>query len=336
LIWVSVTPILASVASRIRAICLELRTSGTRVRRASRKTGWPPAVVARIFQLMGEVSEPGPPTREELVGIIRRSLALLREDDPLRHELVGLLAESLATRTETRAFLERLDERFAEQRKTMDERFAEQRKTMDERFAELRKENAERFEKIDERFEKIDERFEKIDERFAEQRKENAERFEAMDRRFEAMQLQMDRRFDEARREREDHVRRMDVIVGGLQRRAGRNLEDLLAGTLRLALGLSEIRPEHVRLRQTVQDTTGKIGPAGRTYEYDILAINGQAVVFEVKSNPKAEDVERFADKADLVAEELARPDLRRVLLTLVRSDEVIETCELRQVELTI
>jgi hypothetical protein len=234
-------------------------------------------------------------SREEVVALIRTELPkLLREDEPLRHEMLGLLAESVVTRGEVTALLEEIRGH--------------------------REETRTHFEAMQEQMDR---------------------RFEATERRFEAMQEQMDRRFDEARQHREelrrfieDLRRWMEVTVGGLQNRAGRNLEDLVAGTLRLALGLTDIEPEHVRLRQTIEDTHGRIGPRGRRYEYDILAIDGQAVVFEVKSTPDPEDVERFADKAELVAGALGRP-VRSVLLTLGRRDDVVEACRRRGVELT-
>ena len=74
-----------------------------------------------------------------------------------------------------------------------------------------------------------DERFERLFNELRESREESNRRFEEMreesNRRFEAME----RRFDNL----EDWV---GIVVGGFQRRAGRKLEDAIAGTLRLAL----------------------------------------------------------------------------------------------------
>lgn len=47
--------------------------------------------------------------------------------------------------------------------------------------------------------------------------------------------------------------------------------------------------------------------------------------MFEIKSVAEVEDVERFADKARLVAETLGRPALRRVLVTLDKSQEIVD-----------
>jgi hypothetical protein len=166
-------------------------------------------------------------------------------------------------------------------------------------------------------------------------------RFEAMDRRFEAMQADMDRRFEAMQQALiglggriEDLKHWVDAQVGGFGRRAGRALEDTIAGTLRYALGLRDIRPGHLRLRQKVEDRDGMIGPRERTYEYDLLLANGDAVVFEVKSFPDVEDVQRFADKADLAARALGGRAVSRVLVTLDKPPEVLAACAARDVRL--
>jgi hypothetical protein len=55
-----------------------------------------------------------------------------------------------------------------------------------------------------------------------------------MDRRFEAM----DRRFEAVLAEMRDQRDWVGVTVGGFQRRSGRGLEDAIAGTLHIALGV--------------------------------------------------------------------------------------------------
>jgi hypothetical protein len=163
-------------------------------------------------------------------------------------------------------------------------------------------------------------------------------RFEAlqaeMDRRFEALQAEMDRRFEAMERRFEASDRRMADLkswvqtnVGGLQRRAGRNLEDTIAGTLRFALDVTDIRPDQIQLRRKVRDTEGLIGPKGRDYEYDILASNGGTFVFEIKSVAEVEDVQRLADKAMLVERVLGRPVAGRILVTLDRPREIVAAC---------
>jgi hypothetical protein len=168
-------------------------------------------------------------------------------------------------------------------------------------------------------------------------RQEARERFEAMDRRFEAIDRRfeaMDRRFDEADRRDQDTRDWVGVVVGGFQTRAGRNLEDAVAGTLRVALGMKDLDADTIKLRQKVQDSEGLIGPPGRSYEYDIFVSNGGTCVFEVKSVPDTEDVDRFADKCNLVARALGLKQMRRVIVTLAKTPELRRYCEAREITL--
>ncbi|MBI4612225.1 MAG: hypothetical protein HY720_01310 [Planctomycetes bacterium] len=153
-------------------------------------------------------------------------------------------------------------------------------------------------------------RFEEMDKRFE-------VRFEAIDKRFEAVDL----RFEALR----DWV---SLVVGRLQTRAGRHLENTVAGALRLALSMYDITPDQVLLRQKIADVEGKIGPKGREYEFDILAKNGETYIFEVKSTPEAEDVLRFNDKAELAASILKPPVWKKVLVTLDKDAEVLRKAE--------
>ncbi|MBI2571009.1 MAG: hypothetical protein HYV63_28725 [Candidatus Schekmanbacteria bacterium] len=203
------------------------------------------------------------------------------------------------------------------------------RREMERLLAELtamREESNRRFEAMDRRFEAVDRRFEAVDQRFDAM----DQRFDAMDQRFDAM----DQRFDAMDQRIADFGHHLDVVVGGLQRRAGRNLEEMVAGTLRYALDRTDLKAEHVRLRQHVEDRTGLIGPAGRRYEYDILAIDGRICVFEVKSTPDNEDVDRFRDKCDLVERELGRGPIERVLVTLDKTPRLRRYCDARGVVL--
>lgn len=151
-----------------------------------------------------------------------------------------------------------------------------------------------------------------------------AARFEAMDRRFEVVNRRfevMDTRFEGLR----DWV---SLVVGHLQTRVGRRLEDTVAGALRLALGMYDIAPGQIRLRQKIVDADGRIGPAGREYEFDILAKDGETYVFEVKSALEVEDVVRFNDKADLAIASLRPARWKKVLVTLDKDAEVLRKAD--------
>jgi len=211
---------------------------------------------------------------------------------------------------------------------------------MDRRFEEAREESNRRFEVVDRRFEAMDRRFEEAREesnkrfeeareesnkRFEEAREESNKRFETVDRRFEELIFVIGK-IKEDVKNHEDFV---NIIVGGFQRRAGRSLENMVAGTLRYALDRGDITSDNLKLREKVKDTRGMLGKKDREYEYDILLSKGKDIVFEIKSCPDKEDIERFADKCELIIKEKC-PDknkIEKVLVTLDKSSEVVETC---------
>lgn len=166
-------------------------------------------------------------------------------------------------------------------------------------FGQFRTEVNERFEKIDERFEKIDERFEEISQQIA----------------YMSQQI--------ARTDA-----KVDLTVGGFQRRAGRKLENMVAEVLRFGLKRQDVSADNVRLRQTLADVEGVVGPAGRTYEVDILVDNSSLVVFEVKSAAcKVEEIDRFADKVALVRRQHPDKAVEGALISLEPADTVKARC---------
>ena len=169
-------------------------------------------------------------------------------------------------------------------------------------FGQFRSEVNERFEKIDGRFEKIDGRFEKIDGQLEQMKQQTAEIKDKSDK--------------------------IALAVGGFQRRAGRKLEDVVAGALRFGLKRQDVSADNVRLRQKLADVEGVVGPVGRTYEVDILIDNGSLLVFEVKSAAsKAEEVDRFADKVELVRRQHPDKAVEGALISLEPADSVKARC---------
>ncbi|MEW5766814.1 MAG: hypothetical protein AB1797_04195 [bacterium] len=235
---------------------------------------------------------------EHILKILPR---LLKRDDRFRHEVSIILSEAFATRGELKQILEEIQK---------------SREETNRRFEESREETNRRFEESDRRFDLQIKELQAF-------RKETAERFAAMDKRFDAM----DKRFEDQK----DWVAR---VVGGLQGRAGRNLEDVIAGTLRVALNRRDIRPENIIMRKKFLDDEGKIGPVGRDYEIDIYAHNSESIIFEVKSYAEPEDVVRFNDKAELVKEKLNLPSPSKILITLQKGREMVELCRRLGVEL--
>lgn len=173
-------------------------------------------------------------------------------------------------------------------------------------FGQFRTEVNERFEKIDERFEKIDERFEQMSQQIADINQQIA---------YMSQQI--------ARTDA-----KVDLTVGGFQRRAGRKLENMVAEVLRFGLKRQDVSADNVRLRQTLADVEGVVGPAGRTYEVDILVDNSSLVVFEVKSAAcKVEEIDRFADKVALVRRQHPGKAVEGALISLEPADTVKARC---------
>jgi hypothetical protein len=162
-------------------------------------------------------------------------------------------------------------------------------------FSKFRSEVNERFEKVDGRFEKVDGRLD-----------------------------QMNQRMDGI----SDKTDKLALAVGGFQRRAGRKLEDVVAGALRFGLKRQDVSADNVRLRQKLADVEGMVGPAGRTYEVDILIDNSSLLVFEVKSAAcKVEEVDRFADKVELARQQHPDKVVEGALISLESADSVKARC---------
>ena len=162
-------------------------------------------------------------------------------------------------------------------------------------FGQFRTEVNERFEKVDERFEKVDEQFDQVKQQMAETK---------------------------------DRTDKLALAVGGFQRRAGRKLEDVVAGALRYGLKRQDVSADNVRLRQKLVDVEGVVGPAGRTYEVDILIDNSSLLVFEVKSAAcKVEEVDRFADKVELVRRQHPDKAVEGALISLEPANTVKARC---------
>ena len=121
---------------------------------------------------------------------------------------------------------------------------------------------------------------------------------------------------------------KVDLTVGGFQRRAGRKLENMVAEVLRFGLKRQDVSADNMRLRQKLADVEGVVGPAGRTYEVDILVDNSSLVVFEVKSAAcKVEEIDRFADKVALVRRQHPGKAVEGALISLEPADTVKARC---------
>ncbi|MFZ2071271.1 MAG: hypothetical protein WAV32_06720 [Halobacteriota archaeon] len=177
---------------------------------------------------------------------------------------------------------------------------------------------------------KSDERFERLLQELRAFREDTNRRFEAVDKRFEAVDKRFEEvyhRFDKVDTDFKDLKDWVGIVVGGLQRRAGRSLEDAVAGTLRIALG-KEVKPGNIMMRKKIMDDEGLIGRAGREYEIDLCITNEESLIFEIKSYAEEEDIERFNDKAELVIKKLGLKKAEKALITLDKHPSVVKLCD--------
>ncbi len=215
-------------------------------------------------------------------------------------------------------------------------------------FTAFRQEQRQNFQQVDKRFEQVDQRFEQVNQRFEQvnQRFEQVDqRFEQVDQRFEQLSQEVRDLRDQVSqemRELDDHLSQemrdlrdwVELIAGRLQARVGRNLEHIVAGALRLGLSRPDIDPQNVRLRQKISDPTGLVYKPGKQKEVDLVAQDGELLVFEVKSAPDVDDVDEFADKVELVR--LQNPDKRvtGVFVAVGAEADVRQYCTQRGVQL--
>ena len=162
---------------------------------------------------------------------------------------------------------------------------------------------------------------------FYEYMKKSDERFESLLQELRAFREDTNRRFDKVDSDAKDLKDWVGVVVGGFQRRAGRSLEDAVAGTLRIALG-RDVKPENIVLRKKIKDDEGMIGRPGRSYEIDLCLTNEECLVFEIKSYAKPDEIENFNEKAELVKKKLGLKKLEKALITLEKHPSVMKQCE--------
>jgi hypothetical protein len=177
---------------------------------------------------------------------------------------------------------------------------------------------------------KSDERFERLLRELREFREDTNRRFEEVYRRFEAIDTRFEevyRRFNKVDTDFKNLEDWVGIVVGGFQRRAGRSLEDAVAGTLRIALG-KEVKPEKIMMRKKIMDEEGLIGRAGREYEIDLCVTNAESLIFEIKSYAEDDDIENFNEKAELAIKKLGLKKVEKALITLDKHPSVVKLCD--------
>lgn len=184
---------------------------------------------------------------------------------------------------------------------------------------DFRSETNQRFEQIDSRFEQVDSRFEQVDKRF-----NNIDRSLLLLKR-EQIQLKAGQ---ETLLKRMDGVEAwMSFVNGVVRNEKGSSLEEVAAAALRYKLQNPDIAAENVRLRQKLVDREGVIFPTGFETEVDIVAENGELLVFEVKSTGRASDVSLFALKVNLVRSQNPYKRVSGLFIAPAASPEIQQEC---------
>ena len=259
---------------------------------------------------------------EQVKTLVLRDLPRVLEQDPGFVVFIeGILSEKFPRRDEFALLLEKVDgfrEETGRSFKRVDQQFA----GVDQQFAGVNQQFAgvnQQFAKVEQRFEKIDQKFAKVD-----------EQFEKVDQRFEKVEQRLDRidqQFSEVRQEIRGLRDWMELNVGGFQTRAGRRLEVVVAGAFCYGLQRADISPDHVKLRQVIEDLQGVVFRPGKKREVDIIALGNEIIVFEVKSTADHDDIDDLADKVALVRHLHAGKQVEGVLVMLGAETEHRRLC---------
>ncbi len=245
---------------------------------------------------------------------------LLSEKFPRRDEFARLLDEMEASRKENREGFDRIDQRFGgvdQHLGSMDQRVEgvdqhlgsvdQHLEGVDQRLEQVDQHLVnvdqhlgqidQRFEQIDQRFEQVDQRFVQVDQRFD----QVDQRFVEVDQRFDRLEDKLDQSVAELRGEIRGLKDWMELNVGGFQTKAGRRLENVVAGAFCYGLQRSDIQPHQVQLRQKITDVEGVVFRPGKTREVDLIALGEEVLVFEVKATADADDIDDLSDKVQLM-----------------------------------
>jgi hypothetical protein len=182
---------------------------------------------------------------------------------------------------------------------------------------------------LSEKFPRRDEFARLLDEVRAGRTETNA-RFDRVDQRFE----QVDQRLEGLTAEVRGLRNWMELNVGGFQTRAGRRLEDVVAGAFCYGLERRDIRPDQVKLRQRIVDEHGAVFRPGKEMEVDMIAAGSELIVFEVKSTADYDDIDDLADKVKLVEHLNPGKAVHGVLVMLGAEAEHRRLCSERRLKL--
>jgi len=235
---------------------------------------------------------------------------LLSEKFPRRDEFTQMLAEMRQMREETNRRFDEVNTRIDEQREETNRRFDEVNIRIDEVST-----------RIDEQRDETNRRFDEVNSRFDEQHREIL----GLKRdviRINAGQENLLRRYD-------GQEAWFKVNLGDMGNLKGKKLEEMFAAGLRYGLGDPDISAGQLRLRQRLRDEV--FFPRGT--EVDVVARNGELIVFEIKATGYEDDVSLFSQKMRIFREQ--HPGVRiRGVLACMGAEHLRERCLEEDIEL--
>ncbi len=224
-------------------------------------------------------------------------------------------------------------------------------------FSQMLAEMRQMREETNRRFDKVNSRIDKVNSRIDEQREETNRRFDEVNSRFDEQQEETNRRFDEVNSRfdeqhkemlllkrdvirinasQENLLRRYDgqeawfkVNLGDFRNLKGKKLEEMFAAGLRYGLGDPDISAGQIRLRQGLRDEV--FFPRGT--EVDVVARDGELIVFEIKATGHEDDVSLFSQKMRIFRDQ--HPGVRvRGVLACMGAEHLRERCLEEEIEL--
>jgi hypothetical protein len=175
-------------------------------------------------------------------------------------------------------------------------------------------------------------------------RQETNQRFEQVDHHLDGLekgQLAIRRDVAKLQSGQDYLLRRLDgmeawmqLLTGQLRNEKGRAMEEIVALGLRYGLGQPDIKAENIRLNQRLVDKDASVYPVPSETEVDLVATNGELLVFEVKSSGKMGEVTAFQVKLRLLSVQNPDKRVRGVFIAPEPGDDVRRLCVQYGIEL--
>lgn len=274
---------------------------------------------------------------DEVKEHVLRELTRVLEQDPRFALLVeGILAEKFPRRDEFARLLDEVTASRNEQREAYSQ-IVQRLDGHDQRFDAV----DQRFDAVDQRFDAVDQRFDTVERDLSDLKQGLGEVRDGLGEvREEVGELRVglgevreglgavNQRLDEQIADSRGFRDWFQLLVGELQDCADKRWEDVVAGALRYGLRRPDVLPEQIRLRQCITDSEGLFFPKGATREVDLVAQDGEMIVFEVKSAPDWDDVVNFSDKVRLLRHQNPDKRVSGVFVALTDDPQVRQECE--------